>query len=263
MSNVQDTEIRKTFFRYREALTQRQRLTRLLHPERMSWKGGEVPTHSEATLVRIEAMDEMGLGEGFLERMEGIETESRKHLEGLAGEHPLGRHFEELKGLGMFLCGAFVAAGGDIERAATVTKFWAGMGLDIVIIEKDGIQMGVAPRRIRPDAPIGKELRQALGDRHLPALPFVTTVGEMIRQQMVKAQGKLAERYYAYKEASPTDWNKMHRHKHALWLTQKLLYACLWREWRLGRGLEAPDPYAFALLKHDGGHLVRIADLYG
>jgi len=99
----------------------------------------------------------------------------------------------------------------------------------------------------------------------VPALPHVTRVGEQIRQQINRSNGELRrlyERYRLFYDTKYPDRAKMFNFKAALRASQKILYACLWEQWRISYGLEAPWPYAFDILKHPNGHRITITDLY-
>lgn len=204
---------------------------------------------SETKRIRIEVLGSMGFGEAHYQRMVDGEQTAKSEMVDLVHYHPLWPHLERIKGFGGYLAGAFIAAGGDIARPGTVSSFWKGMGLDV-------LPDGTVPRRIRG----GKDV-----DRRIPALPHVTRIGEQIRQQILRSGGKLYDIYVRYKERYTAKYPgraKMFNHKAALRVTQKILYAALWREWRLAYGLPAPQPYAFDILKHDDGGYIRITDLY-
>lgn len=256
----QDELILRAYFRLEESRRQRLWMQRVWHPETMDWKKrGGPPPMTETKRIRQEELARLGFGESHYGAMGEAETAARATLEGLAREHPLWEHFSKLHLFGPYLCGCFVAAGGDIQRPPTVSAFWRGMGLDLVVVG----DVAMAPRRLRANVPVNKALRDALGDRIIPALPHVTLIGEQIRSQILRGSGNLYQRYLQFKELEPPDKIKMFRHKSALRKTQKVLYACAWREWRQAYGLPAPDPYAFAILKHGGdGGPIRFSDLY-
>jgi len=50
----------------------------------------------------------------------------------------------------------------------------------------------------------------------------------------------------------------MFAHKHGLRIAQKILYSCLWEQWRRCYGLSVSEPYAYAMLKHDSGRKITI-----
>jgi hypothetical protein len=190
----------------------------------------------------VEVLASMGFDETFYERMVKGENEAGKELISLVQYHVLWPHMERIKILsGPYLGGAFIAAGGDIRRCPTASAFWYGMGLDI-------LPDGTVPRRKRGLKDV---------ERKVPALPFVTKVGEQIRMQInrtVDSKTRLMyEQNRAMVDAKNLDRAKLFDFKDALRRTQKILYACLWEEWRKGYGLDAPWPYAFAILKHDDG----------
>lgn len=113
-----------------------------------------------------------------------------------------------------------------------------------------------------------------VNERKIPALPHVTKIGEQIRQSVIlKTTGSFArhlyEKYYDfYQEKYPPTpqgqpgRKKMFNYKAGLRSSQKILYSCLWREWRLGYGLPAPDSYPYDILKHDRGGMIVIQDFY-
>ncbi|MDA0771070.1 MAG: hypothetical protein O2821_12750 [Chloroflexi bacterium] len=235
----------KAWFTMHEAQRQRMRFQRFWHPELFNTKVEPRP-QSYATEVFKEVLDSMGYGPDYYDRMANTEANAKADLERVARTHPLWEHFEAIKGLSAYTCGAYVAAAGRIDKAHTIAAHWKGMGLDV-------LPDGTVPRRIRGKKDV---------ERKIPALPHVTMIGEQIRAQFLRPQGRLSEFYYGFKGAEPPDKQKIYRHKSALRLTQKLLYACLWREHRLAYGLDAPMPYAFDLLKHDLGHYITIQDFY-
>jgi hypothetical protein len=244
----QDEEILRTYFRLEEYQGQRLRFERLLHPEKFKW-AGPAPTLSTTKRIKIEEMEKMGFGEAYYRRMVEGEHESKKQLEAMAEDHPLWPYIEPVAGFARYLAGAFIAASGDIERAATASAFWKGMGLDV-------LPDGTVPRRIR-----GAKKTT----RRIPAFPHVTRVGEQIRQQMLRQNPGYQELYYRhkadYQERYP-DRAKMFAHKHGLRIAQKVLYAALWEKWRQAYGLPAPFPYVFDILKHDSGRRITIEDFY-
>ena len=255
-----DQQLLRCYFRFEAYERERLRLQRIWHPETFSWaKKGKPPMMTETKRIREEELARIGQGEPCYQEMLSCENGEKARLIELAEGHPLWYHFERIKGLGLRLCGSFVAAGGDIRRPCTVSAFWRGMGLDVLnadLTTDKGtllIAAGGVPRRIRGSGDI---------ERKIPALPHVTRIGEQIRQQINRGDRKLHWWYEHFKEREPLEKKPLYRHKSALRLTQKVLYACLWREWRRANDLPAPDPYAFAILKHDTGHMVRIHNFY-
>lgn len=242
-----DEEILRAYFRLEEWQSQRMRFERLLHPEKMKWSK-DMPKMSEAKEIRINELEEIGLGENHYKTLVDKEKESRARLEGLARAHPLYDYMEPITGFGDYLIGAFIAAGGDITRPPTVSSFWKGMGLDIVD--------GKAPRKVRT---------KGEGVRRYPALPHVTRIGEQIRQQMLRQNPFYQELYYSHKEdyrRRYPDGPKMFTHKHGLRIGQKILYSCLWKQWRLCYGLAISEPYVYDMLKHDDGRMITLDEFY-
>ena len=245
-----DEQILRAYLRMEEAQRQRLWMERTWHPEHFDWvKRGGPPPMTETKCIRMEELDRLGFGESHYQRMLEMENQAKSELEALVEEHHLWVHFERIPGFGKYLAGAFIAAGGDIQRAPRVSSFWKGMGLDV-------LPDGTVPRRIRGAKNV---------ERKLPALPHVTRVGEQIRQQLLRTKGLGKEIYdkekARYREKYP-DKAKMFAHKHGLRIAQKLLYACLWEKWREAYGLPAPWPYAFDILNHDDTGRITIEDFY-
>jgi len=244
-----DEDILRTYFRLEEAQRQRLWMARLLHPETFKWvKRGGPPSVTETKLLRIDELEALGFGEAHYQKMLAMEEEARKRMKELVEAHPLWPHFEKINIFGHYLGSAFIAAGGDITRAPTVSSFWSGMGLTV---NKDGS----VPRRVRGSK----------NPKGIPCLPHVSRVGEQIRQQIIRSKSMCRLMYEENRQRIDRDLpdkKKIFRFKDAIRRTQKVLYACLWREWRLGYNLDAPDPYAFTILRHSDGSIVRITDLY-
>jgi len=246
--NELDEKILRTYFQMDELQTQRLRFERLLHPEEFTWSK-DMPPMSATTKIKIEELGKIGFGEDYYLKMSQGEFEAKSLLEELAESHPLWEFIKPCRGFGKYLAGAFIAAGGDVSRAPKASSFWKGMGLDI---DADGN----APRRIR-----GKKDT----DRKIPALPHVTKIGEQIRQQLLKQNPFYQDLYHQHKEdylARYPDRARMFAHKHGLRIAQKILYACLWKEWREAYGLPAPFPYVFDILKHDSDRMITIQDFH-
>ena len=248
-----DELILREYLRLEEAQRERLRMERLLHPEKMKWvKKGSPPPMTETKSVRLQVLADMGRDEVYYQAMVQAEKDAKEAMAELVSHHPLWEHFQKLpKGLfGPYLAAAYIAAVGDIDRCSTVSSFWSGMGLGM---NDDG----TVPRRTR-----GKK---GDGEKTIPALPHVTRIGEQIRQQILKRGGPLKEMYdqekAKYMERYP-DRPKMFNHKAALRNTQKILYSVLWKAHREAYGLEAPAPYAFAILNHPEGHMYTVEDFY-
>lgn len=311
-----DEQIMRCFFRLMEYREQRLRLERMFHPEKFAWKKrGAPPEMSWSTKLKLAELNRIGMGESLYEAYLTNEANERQNLCDLAIEHPLWEHFDRIKGLGPYLCGAFIAAGGDIQRAPKVQNFWRGVGLDVLAkcgscghhskshgpntpcaVPKCKCEafVGTVPRKMRGTGdktcgtcyhkerehnggvcsgvthlPDGEQLPcecERFWERLVPAMPYIPYVGEQIRDQILRTStSKLHALYREFRaqedDAHPTK-QKMFKHKGALRKTQKLLYACLWREWRRAYGLPAPEPYAFEILRHNRNSLLRIEDLY-
>ena len=257
-----DENIMRAYFRLAEARRQRLWMQRLWHPELFAWAKGEPPPVSQTKRIRLEELAKLGFGEDHYQRMLALENGAKAELEALAETHVLWPHFQRIKGMGKYLCGCFVAAGGDIERPGTVTAFWKGMGLDVLpegLSTPDG-------KVVIPPGGVPRKLRNVRGIKRLvPCMPHVSLIGEQIRMQMFRADCKLRwwyDKFRAEVDAAKPDRRKIFNMRDALRRTQKLLYACLWRVWREAYGLPAPMPYAFDILKHDSGRLITIADFY-
>lgn len=246
-----DEQIQRAYFALEEYQRQRLWLERLIHPEKFKWmKRGAPPAISDAKKRRIDELAKIGLGEARYQELIRLEALAKAELEDLARSHVLWPHFERIKGFGPYLCGAFIAAAGDISRVSTIAQFWSGMGLGM---NPDG----TVPRRRRTGP---KE------ERTSPCLPFVSRIGDQIRQQINRTPGtKLRAFYEKYREhfdSKYPDRPKMFNFKAALRDTQKLFYAVLLMAWKEAYGQPLAMPYPFAILRHDLGHMLTIKDFY-
>jgi len=244
-----EEDILRTFFRLEEYQEQRKRMERLLHPEKLKWAEGPPPL-TRTKQIRIEELAKIGFGESFYQRMLEGEEKTEREFKELVELHPLWPHWERIKGLGLLLCGKFIAAAGDVEQIDSISSFWAGMGLKV---NPDG----TVPRRIR-----GKKGKTK---GRIPALPHVTKVGEQIRQAILRSDGKLRGFYDKYRERYDSkypDRQAMFNFKGAQRIPQKILYACSLVAWRDAYGLPTKKPYAIEILKHGDGNMITIEDLY-
>lgn len=239
-----DRKIRKEYFVIEECQRHRLRMERIWHPERFKWNKPFAMTSQ----LKREVLRDLGFGEEFLEKMTAREQEAYKTMAYLVEGHPLWPHFKRIRGLSYYMCGAFIAAGGEIDRVEKLSSFWKGMGLDV-------LPDGKVPRRTR-----GKKDTE----RNVPAIPFVTRVGDQIREQLRRSGGKAYDMYKemkAHYTARYPDRAKLFNDKAGLRAVQKRLYSCLWKEWRLAAGLPAPAPYAYDILQHNG-RMITIEDFY-
>ena len=249
-----DYDIRAVYMKLQEWRKLRMWMQFTWHPESLNRTKGPQKV-GEPFALRRQALDGMGFGETFYQRCVAEEEAAKTLLETLAKEHPLWEHLRQVKGFGPYLAGGFIAAGGDIRRANTITGFWKGMGLDV-------LPDGTVPRRVRGR----KEV-----ERKIPCPPHVSLAGEQVRHQMLYSKGTLRAMYDSFRaqvDARHPDRAKIINMKDAQRRTQKILYAALWRVWREAYGLPAPMPYAFDILMHDarpvaeGGSYYTIADFY-
>ena len=246
-----DREILTTYHQLNKYRQERLRMESLLHPDTFK-RTKELPKYTESRDIKLVAIGTIGWDENYYLRMQEGEELAKKNLGDLIEYHPLWEHFQRFpKGFfGHYLAGCFVAAGGAIERCPRVSSFWKGMGLDV-------LPDGSVPRRIRGKKGV---------ERKIPALPHVTLIGEQIRAQLLRKGGYAKELYDNFKEQYNEKRPKGHEkhafnHRAALRNAQKCLYYVLWKVWREGYELEAPEPDNFEILVPDGT-LIRIEDFY-
>jgi len=67
--------------------------------------------------------------------------------------------------------------------------------------------------------------------------------------------------YYLDQKAKLSELPPRHAHNRAFRHMIKLFLSNLWQTWREAEGLPAPEPYAFAILKHPAGHLIAPEDM--
>ena len=67
--------------------------------------------------------------------------------------------------------------------------------------------------------------------------------------------------YYLKQKENNSELPPRHAHNRAFRHMIKLFLSHFWQTWREAEGLPAPEPYAFAILKHPSGHLISPWDM--
>ena len=156
-----------------------------------------------------------------------------KQMKKMVHDHPVWEWAEQVKGVGETSLGRMLSKT-DIRRCTTLSKFWAhcGFGLDAE----------------------GKPQRKHAGEK-ITYNKELQSNCVMVGKQLMLAQGAYYQQYLKFKD-SRNGLTPSHAQNHGFRLMIKLFLAHLWETWRIAEGLEAPQPYAFAILKHPNEHYI-------
>ncbi len=178
--------------------------------------------------------DDLYLRQVILPRQIAEEEFYEKELRGVLAAHPIWPWVERVKGAGLTSVGRIIGKT-DISRCRNVSKFWAHCGWGL---NPDGTpQRKIAGQKINYDDKLQSNC---------------AILGEcLLRQKGVFYRYYLAEK----QRAVAAGCDQGHSHNRAFRHTIKIFLSLLWEVWRKAEGLEAPEPYAFAILQ---GHTGRI-----
>lgn len=159
-------------------------------------------------------------------------------LKEMVKSHPAWQWAKLTKGVGLTTMGRIIAKT-DIYRVNTISEMWAHCGFGL---GEDG-----RPQR--------KHAGQIIN--YNPQLQSNCVV---LGESLLRQRDSYYEYFLRQKDAHsnlPPAW----RHNRAFRHMIKLFLAHFWETWRRAEGLPAPLPYAFTILKHPEGHLIRPEDM--
>ena len=158
----------------------------------------------------------------------------RSQMQAKIRAHPLWDWASQVLGVGEINIGRIISRT-DIRRCNTVSEMWAhcGFGLDTE----------------------GKPQRKIKG-RPIDYNPQLRGNCVMLGQSLLLRKDTYYSFYLIYKN-SREGLPAAHAHNHGFRLMIKLFLAHMWEIWRESEGLPAPEPYAFAILKHPSDHLIK------
>ncbi len=173
-----------------------------------------------------------------LPRLKGEEGFYEGHLKKMVESHPAWRWAERIKGAGLTTIGRIIGKT-DIARVNTTSEMFAHYGFGL---EKDGtIQRKRAGEKITYDAQLQSNC-------------------VMLGESLMFQKDKYYE-YYLREKEKHSQLPPRHAHNRAFRHMIKLFLSHFWQTWREAEGLPAPEPYAFAVLKHPSGHLISPWDM--
>ena len=112
----------RAYFRLEYYQTERLKLERIWHPEKMVWVTAP-PEMCATTHIKLEELERIGYGKDRYLEVLANEKSIKKEMEDLATQHHLWNHTQHISCMGRYLTGAFIAAGGGITRAPTVSAY--------------------------------------------------------------------------------------------------------------------------------------------
>jgi len=169
-----------------------------------------------------------------LPRLKGDEDFFEDQLKKMVESHPAWGWASQVKGAGLTTIGRIIGKT-DIRRVNTVSEMWSHCGLGL---EADGTrQRKRAGAKITYDAQLQSNC-------------------VMLGESLLYQRDSYYEFYLGQKEIH-SNLPSRHAHNRAFRHMIKLFLSHLWQTWREAEGLPAPEPYAFAILKHPQGHLIK------
>ena len=177
--------------------------------------------------------DDHYIREIALPKLKGDENFFEDQLRKMVENHPAWEWASQVKGAGLTTIGRLIGKT-DITRVNTVSEMWAHCGFGL---EADGSR-----QRKRAGAKINYD-------------PQLQSNCVMLGESLSKQKSTYYEYYLRQKEVH-SDLSPAHRHNRAFRHMIKLFLSHFWQTWREAEGLSAPEPYAFAILKHPEGHLI-------
>lgn len=173
-----------------------------------------------------------------LPRLKGEEDFYEVQLRKMVENHPAWPWAKLAKGAGLTTIGRIIGKT-DINLLNTASEMFAHCGEGL---EPDGtIQRKRAGTKINYD-------------------PQLQSNCVMLGESLLKAKDSYYEFYLRQKDGL-SDLPPRHAHNRAFRHMIKLFLAHFWQTWREAEGLPAPEPYAFAILKHPRGHLISPWDM--
>tara|TARA_Y100000593_G_scaffold88407_1_gene170650 strand:+ start:81 stop:920 length:840 start_codon:yes stop_codon:yes gene_type:complete len=170
-----------------------------------------------------------------------LEVQSKaldKVITQIVKKHPAWTGFLcDVKGVGPHLAALVIGGIRDVEPLTTVSKVWYLCGLAVLDGEIQRKRRGSVlnyDNRLKSIL-LGRVAKQLLMNKD----PFAT---------------KLYAEYKEYEFKRNPEIKKMHAHRRAIRRVVKLLVSCMWRAWREGEGMTAPNAW---VLEH-GGHTDEI-----
>ena len=182
--------------------------------------------------------DDLYMREVALPRLRGDEDFFEDHLKKMVEGHPAWGWASQVKGAGLTTTGRIVGKT-DIARINTMSEMWAHCGFGL---EADGTrQRKRAGAKITYDAQLQSNC-------------------VMLGESLLYQKDSYYEYYLREKERHselPARWAHNRAFRHMI----KIFLSHFWQTWREAEGLPAPEPYAFAILKHPSGHLISPSEM--
>lgn len=182
--------------------------------------------------------DDPYIREVVLPRLRPEEEFYEDQLKKMVKASPAWEWAGQVKGAGLTTVGRIIGKT-DIARLSSVSEMWAHCGFGL---EADGTR-----QRKRAGTKITYD-------------PQLQSNCVMLGESLLLQKGGYYRFYLGEKEKN-SQLSPRHAHNRAFRHMIKLFLSHLWQTWREAEGLPAPEPYAFAILKHPRGHLIEPGDM--
>lgn len=182
--------------------------------------------------------DDSYLRDVALPRLRNDEVFYEEQLKKMVESHPAWEWAKYVKGVGLTTIGRIIGKT-DIVRINTASEMFAHCGFGL---EADGTrQRKRAGAKITYDAQLQSNC---------------VMLGESLMYQK-----DTYYQYYLRQKESHSELPPRHAHNRGFRHMIKLFLSHFWQTWREAKGLPAPAPYAFSILKHPSGHLISPWDM--
>jgi len=148
--------------------------------------------------------------------------------------HPAWQWAKDAKGAGLTTIGRIIGKT-DITQLNTASEMWAHCGFGL---EADGTRQ-----------------RKHKGEKITYDVQLQSNC-VMLGESLMFQKGSYYEYYLRQKEKF-SELKPAHAHNRAFRHMIKLFLSHFWQTWREAEGLPSPPPYAFGILNHSSGHLIR------
>lgn len=210
----------------------------------------------------VSEQEELFVKEVISKRLLGIENDIKKYIANTLEDDPRYLWLTNIKGVGPILAGGIIAWMGDVEKFATISKYWVYAGMAVDDVEGSPTK-GLARKRKK-----GEKINWN---------PRVKTMGWKLGESWVKTKGFGRELYEKYRAEYDLKWTSpeicrsagcakvkkcmdAHRYMAAKRKVVKVFLACVHMEFSRQKGIPVVHPFIIGRtdpkgVKHE--HLIK------